>query len=205
MQKSYKRFMYRLLESIYLKDGAFRNLPYHEERMRKSWRDLFNSNATIDLYHYLNTIEIPSKGFYKTRVIYDIEIRKVEFVPYVVKPVKSLKLIHSDTISYDYKFLDRKDIDQLYSQRGNADDVLIVKNGFITDTSYANIIFKKGRDWYTPDHCLLKGTMRESLLDAGLIRETTIDVNSYSQFRSIKLINSMLGMEGAEIPIDSIL
>ncbi len=196
--------MFRLLESIYLKDGVFRNLPYHEERMRKSWRDLFYSHATIDLYHYLNTIEIPSKGFYKTRVIYDIEIRKVEFVPYVVKPVRSLMLIHSDTISYDYKFLDRKDIDQLYSQRGNADDVLIVKNGFITDTSYANIIFKKERAWYTPIHCLLKGTMRQSLLDAGLIRETTINVKNHSEFESFKLINSMLGMDGEEIRMEFI-
>jgi 4-amino-4-deoxychorismate lyase len=196
--------MFRLLESIYLKDGVFRNLPYHEERMRKSWRDLFDSHATIDLYHYFNTIGIPSKGFYKTRVIYDIEIRKVEFVPYVVKPVRSLMLLHSDTISYDYKFLDRQDIDQIYSQRGNADDVLIVKNGFITDTSYANIIFKKEKVWYTPIHCLLKGTMRQSLLDARLIRETTIDVNNYSQFESFRLINSLLGMDGEEIRIEFI-
>lgn len=197
--------MFLLLESIYLKDGVFRNLPYHEARMEKSWRDLFNHNKTADINHYLRTLEIPSKGLYKTRVIYDTEIHKVEFVPYVIKPVKSLKLIHSDTISYDYKFLDRKDIDKLYSQRENADDVLIIKNGFITDTSYANIIFKKERDWYTPSHCLLKGTMRESLLDAGLVRETIIDVNNYSQFKSFKLINSMLGMVGEEIPIESIL
>ncbi len=196
--------MFQLLESIYLKDGVFRNLPYHEARLRKSLRELFNNNNTVDIRHYLKTLEIPSGGVYKTRVIYDTEILKVEFVPYVIKPIKSLQLIHSDIISYDYKFLDRKDIDQLYSLRGKADDVLIVKNGFITDTSYANIIFKKETDWYTPSHYLLKGTMRESLLDAGLIREAIIDVNNYSQFKSFKLINSMLGMDGEEIPIESI-
>ncbi len=205
MQKSFRRFMFQLLESIYLKDGVLRNVPYHEARMRKSCRELFNSNETITLNRYLRALQLPSTGLFKMRVIYDIEIHKVEFVPYVIKPVRSLKLIRCDTISYDYKFLDRSDIDKLYSQRGNADEVLLVKNGFVTDTSYANIIFKKERDWYTPSHCLLKGTMRESLLDAGLIRETIIDVNNYSQFKSFKLINSMLGMDGEEIPIESIL
>lgn len=205
MQKSFRRFMFQLLESIYLKDGTLRNLSYHEARMRRSCRELFNCNETININHYLRTLQLPSTGLYKMRVIYDTEIHKVEFVPYVAKPIKSLKLIHSDTISYDYKFLDRKDIDKLYSQRENADDVLIVKNGFITDTSYANIIFRKDWDWLTPSHCLLKGTMRESLLDAGLIRETIIDVDNYTQFKSFKLINSMLGMNGEEIPIESIL
>jgi hypothetical protein len=47
--------------------------------------------------------------------------------------------------------------------------------------------------------------MRESLLDARLIREAIIDVNNYSQFKSFRLINSMLGMDGEEIPIESIL
>ena len=197
--------MFQLLESIYLKDGVFRNLSYHEARMRKSWRDLFNRNDTTDLNDYLKTLQIPSVGLYKTRVIYDTTIHKVEFVPYVINPVKSLKLIHNDTISYDYKFLDRTVINNLYSQREKADDILIVKNGFITDTSYANILFKKDGDWYTPVHCLLKGTMRESLLEARLIRETAIDVNNYSLFESFKLINSMLGMDGEEIPIESIM
>jgi 4-amino-4-deoxychorismate lyase len=172
--------------------------------MRKSLHNLFNSNTALELNTYFKKLDIPLIGLYKTRVIYDREIREVEFVPYVVKPVSSLKLIHSDTVSYDYKFLDRTALNDLYSQRGNADDVLIVKNGYITDTSYANIIFKKAHHWYTPTHCLLKGTMRESLLDAGLIKETKIDSNNYLQFESFKLINSMLASDAEEISIESI-
>jgi 4-amino-4-deoxychorismate lyase len=196
--------MFQLLESIYLNDGVFRNLPYHEARMRKSSRDLFNSNRALELNTHFKELDIPLRGLYKTRVIYDMEIREVEFVPYKVKPIRSLRLIHSNTVSYDYKFLDRTVLNDLYSLRGNADDVLIVKNGFITDTSYANVIFKKEQCWFTPTHCLLKGTMRESLLNAGLIKATTIDSRNYLQFESFKLINSMLGMDEEEISIESI-
>lgn len=172
--------------------------------MRKALYNLFKSNMALELNTHFKKLDIPPRGLYKTRVIYDMEIREVEFVPYVVKPIKSLKMIHSDTVSYDYKYLDRTALNDLYSRRGNADDVLIVKNGCITDTSYANIIFKKAQHWYTPTHCLLKGTMRESLLNANLIKETTIDSNNYLQFESFKLINSMLGMEAEEISIESI-
>jgi 4-amino-4-deoxychorismate lyase len=191
-----------LLESIYLNDGAFRNLSYHEERMRKSMRDLFNIEMKIDLGTLLTGMKFSPIGLYKTRIIYDTEIRKVEFVPYIVNPVRSLKLLHSDSISYEHKFLDRSFLHNLYDQRGEADDVLVVKNGFITDTSYANIIFKKNDLWYVPEHYLLKGTMRQYLLEKGMISEAVIDENNYTQYQSCKLINSMLAMDGEEISIE---
>jgi len=46
--------------------------------------------------------------------------------------------------------------------------------------------------------------MRQSLLDTGLIEETSINISNYNQFQSLKLINSMLEMDGPEIPISSI-
>ncbi|MEQ1586514.1 MAG: hypothetical protein ABL895_11590, partial [Cyclobacteriaceae bacterium] len=60
-------------------------------------------------------------------------------------------------------------------------------------------------NWYTPASYLLKGTMRQSLLDAGLIKEATINHANYTQFESCKIINAMLGMEAEEIPVSSIL
>lgn len=193
-----------LLESIYLKDGVFRNLSHHEERMKKSINDLFNQEINIELSTLFAGMQIPAKGLYKTRVIYHTEIQKVEFVPYVINPVRSLKLIQSNTITYDHKFQDRSSLHQLYEMRKGADDILIVKNGLITDTYYANIIFKKDDLWYTPQHYLLKGTMRQYLLHAGEIQEAEITVDSYKQYECCKLINAMLGMDGVEISIDSI-
>lgn len=196
--------MYQLLESIYLKDGAFRNIAYHEARMKASVSALLGEHLSIDLHYFFSQQIIPSKGLFKTRLIYTNSILKMEFVPYVVKPVNAIRLIEDNQIDYAHKFVDRADLAALYSKRETADDVLIVKNGLITDTSYGNIIFKKDGRWYTPESYLLKGTMRQSLLDSGVIKETQIDSTNYKQFESCKIINAMLGMDSAEIPVSSI-
>ncbi len=193
-----------LIESIYLKDGEFRNLAYHEVRMRRSLLFLFKNEIQIDLSNFLAGMKIPSKGLFKTRILYDTEIHQIEFVPYVINPVRSLKLVQSNTITYDHKFQDRSSLHHLYEQRKDADDILVVRNGFITDTYYANIIFKKNDLWYTPLHYLLPGSMRHYLLDAGKIKEAEITIDSYRHYESCKLINAMLGMDGEEISMESI-
>lgn len=194
-----------LLESIYLKDGGFRNLSYHQSRMENSVREIYQEEFPKRLVDLFSSRLVPSSGLYKTRVIYDTEIRKVEFVPYQSRPVQSVKLINDSTVSYHHKFLDRSLLEKLFGQRSAADDILIVRNGWITDTCYANVIFKRNDQWFTPESYLLKGTMRQSLLDAGRIKEADINVSNYHDYQSFKLINSMLGMDGPEIPISSIL
>jgi len=166
---------------------------------------LFNTKFSVILEDLFSLMDVPSSGLFKARIIYDSEIRKVEFVPYIMRPVQSLKLIHDSSISYKYKFLDRSKLDNLFALRDKADDILIVQNGLITDSWYANIIFKKADRWFTPDSYLLNGTMRQSLLDTDLIEEVRMDVSDLKNYQSARLINSMLGMDGPEIPIDSIL
>ncbi len=195
--------MSQLLESIYLKDGIFRNLAYHEARMKNASSMLFGK-FSINLAGFLSQVAMPTIGLFKTRIIYDTEIRNIEFVYYKPRVVQSLKLIHDNDISYTHKFLDRSNLENHFAQRGVADDILIVKNGNFTDTFFANLIFKKENRWFTSTTFLLKGTMRQSLLETGLIEETIINVSNYYQFQSLKLINSMMGMDGPEIPIGSI-
>lgn len=195
--------MCQLLESIYLKDGEFRNLLYHEARMQLSTKAVFNSNQKVDLSALKNE-DFPPTGLYKVRVVYDTQIRNVEFVPYEVRPVNSLKLVYDNNINYHHKFLDRTKLEHLYSLRGKADDILIVKNGLITDSFYANVIFKKGANWFTPASYLLNGTMRQNWLDKNIIKEAVITVENFRQYQSCKLINAMLGMDNPEIPIEAI-
>lgn len=73
----------------------------------------------------------------------------------------------SDTIDYRYKSTDRKELEALYALRGNQDDVLIVRNNLLTDTSIANVALEKEGVWYTPRTPLLKGTKRALLLEQG--------------------------------------
>jgi 4-amino-4-deoxychorismate lyase len=195
--------MSQLLESICLNNGAFRNLEYHEARMRNSAQALFNSNQGFDLSE-LKQESFPSVGLFKVRVVYDSQIRSVEILPYKIRPVKSLKMVYDNDINYDHKFLDRTNLEHLYSLREKADDILIVKNGLITDSFYANVLFKKEENWFTPKSYLLNGSMRQSLIDQQVIKEAVITPENYHQYKSCKLINSMLGMEAPEISIESI-
>ncbi|MGD1946112.1 MAG: aminotransferase class IV [Croceivirga sp.] len=100
---------------------------------------------------------------------------------------------------------EREPIHALYALKGNCDDVLIVKQGHITDSSYANIIFWDGKTWYTPSTYLLKGTKRSQLLHDGLIRETPIELNDLERYQGFQLINAMLDFNPRDVlPISNI-
>ncbi|HCZ35420.1 MAG TPA: hypothetical protein DHV26_05780 [Cytophagales bacterium] len=197
--------MSRLIETVYLKDGEFRNLKYHQLRMESSSKELFGAPNNWTLENKLQFSKYPESGLFKVRVIYDTEVKQIEFVPYMPKPVQSLKRISSDAISYAHKFENRQTLNELYQQRGNCDDVVIIKNGFVTDTSYANLIFRKGAEWFTPTTFLLPGTMRAFLLDSHQVKSTEIRVEDIVKYDSCKLINAMLGMDAPEIPVSSII
>ena len=124
-----------------------------------------------------------------------------------MRRVNSLKVVEDDKIEYGYKFTDRSAIDLLFSRRGECDDILIVKNGFVTDSSYANIIFRKsGGPWVTPLTSLLRGTRRESLLEAGLISEEPVTVDNIRDYSEARLINAMIGIDDSDvIPVANII
>ena len=193
-----------LLESIKLVDGEFRNLFYHERRMNRALKFLCGAQEHFDLEDFLKNIDLPKHGLYKCRMVYDDNTRDIEFIPYQYRTINSLRVVEHDRISYEFKYADRKMIDRLYELRKVCDDILIVKRGFVTDSSYANIVFKKGKFWYTPWSALLKGTMRANLLERNVILEEEIRIEDIQTFESFKLINAMLEFEGPELDISNI-
>ena len=146
----------KLFETIKVLDGVPFYLDFHEKRLNKARQDLLGFNDSLELKKKLKP---PSKGLYKTRIIYTQGIEKIEYLPYKKRDLKSFKLIKSN-ISYSYKFLDREELNYLFSLREEADDIIIIKNGLITDTFFANLAFFDGSDWLTPQIPLLKGTTR---------------------------------------------
>lgn len=196
--------MSRLIESIRLENGAFHRLHYHQARVNRAMTELHPSVAPINLLEYLSKSEHPKSGIFKARVIYEHQIKTVEFIAYEVKPIQSLKVVYDHTIDYAYKYEDRSRINSLFEQRQYCDDILIVKNGFITDSSYSNIIFYDGFRWVTPNAPLLRGTMRQFLLDTAEIKQEPITIQDISSFKSFRLINAMLGFDGPEIEVSKI-
>lgn len=193
-----------LIESIKLHDGNFHNLFYHEQRMVRSLQMLCGTHDEFNLENFLMALNYPKQGLFKCRIIYDDNKREVEFHPYSIRPVKSLKLVEHDRISYEFKYADRKTIERLYSLRDACDDILIIKKGHVTDSSYSNIVFRKGKQWYTPWSALLKGTQRQKLIEINQITEEEIRVEDIKSFDTFKLINAMLEFEGPEIPVSNI-
>lgn len=193
-----------LIETICLKDGEFMNLNYHEQRAQRALLVLFGSSKKPGLEDYLKNIEFPRRGLYKCRIIYNDQFRKAEFISYERRVVNSLKIVVDDAISYEHKFEDRHELNALFSKRETCDDILIVKQGLITDTSHANVVFKENEHWVTPQSHLLAGTMRQNLLEKKIITANEIRVIDLHRFTKFKLINAMVGFDGPEIDVSAI-
>ncbi len=196
--------MFPLFETLRFEDGRFNNLVYHERRIRLALKDVLGSTDGINLEEVLKQFPKPGPGLYKCKLMYDDKSNQVEFTPYTAKPVTSLKVIYDDAIYYRHKFSERTELKNHFGQRGVCDDVLIIKNNRITDTSMANIALRKGNEWFTPSTFLLAGTMRQNLLDEQVIQEIEIKADEVVNFQSFKCINAMLLFEAPEVSTQNI-
>ena len=173
----------RLLETLKCLNGKVYHLPYHQQRMDYSRKVLgYSTPLTLSL-------NPPKKGLYRCRVIYDENIIKIEYLAYTQKPIHSLKLISTD-INYALKYEDRSEINALISDE--SDEIILVKDGLITDTSIANICCYDGTQWLTPKKPLLKGTTRQRLLDENRIYEADIKKEDILNCEKIALCNAMI-------------
>ncbi|CAN5394408.1 aminotransferase class IV family protein [soil metagenome] len=196
--------MFPLIETIRLVNGEFNNLEYHVQRMRRAWRELYSIDEPWDVREVLTNSNQPTSGLHKCRLVYDTKVTEISFEPYHVRGVNSLRMITDDSIQYSHKFRERRELESNFKKRGQGDDVLIIKNGHVTDTTYANIIFKRGGEWFTPSSCLLQGTMRQWLIDKSKVHVEEIAVAQIARFEKFKLINSMLLDEGPEVSVSNI-
>jgi 4-amino-4-deoxychorismate lyase len=133
-----------------------------------------------------------------------MEVESVEYIPYVIKPIHHLQIVIHNTISYPFKYVDRKVLDDCYARRQMADDVLIAKEGVITDTYYGNVAFYSDSTWYTPKTPLLKGTRRQQLLDNKRIMEKEILVDDLNNYSKLSIFNAMIPLGKVVLNINNI-
>lgn len=195
--------MCRFLESIKLKDGVFFRLEYHQERVNQCFQQFFAEQEAPDLAVWLHGQEVPATGLYKCRVLYDEKgFSQPTFTPYQMKTVKSLKLVETNLPPMTYKSADRSVYEQLVAQCGDCDEVLLVRNGLLTDTSYANIALFDGSKWVTPRLPVLYGTNRAYLLDKGIIVEQDIKAEELHLYQKIRVFNAMIEFGEMEIEFE---
>ena len=195
--------MEQYLETIRIEEGRACHLPYHNQRMNETRAHLGLSDG-LDLEAVIGDVSIYQQRT-RCRIVYDTETRSVEFFPYQIRSVKTLRLVEDNQVDYGCKYADRSALNRCFAQRGACDDVLIVQNGDVTDTTIANVAFWNGETWFTPSTPLLKGTMRASLLDSHQIQEAKIRVEDLSHFSRLRLFNAMISFGEIELPIQSVL
>ena len=180
-----------LLETIKIEDGEVSNLSYHQARCDESRKALFDLKDILDLS---SLIQAPSKGLYRCRILYAEKIHSIEYIPYTPKEIHKLKIITSDLV-YDHKYANRDALNKLLQAQPDVDDILIEKEGYLTDTTIANIAFYDGEQWLTPEKPLLKGTMRAKLLDEGFLHTRNIKKEEITDYTHVALMNAMIGFK----------
>lgn len=194
--------MCRFIESIRIEDGRICRLRQHMERCNRTRAAFWKEEPPVDLKQ---VVAVPSeKGIFKCRIVYGREIEEVTYTPYQMRQVNTLRLVVDDAVDYTYKSTDREGLNRLYARRDGADDVLIVKDGRLTDTSIGNVAFFDGQKWYTPLHPLLKGTMRAFLIERQVIEEKDILVADLGRYSKIMIFNAMIDWGSLCLPADNL-
>ena len=171
--------MIKYFETIRCDKGKVYYLQYHKKR-------IFNT-----IGKELNFILTPpDNNLYRCKVIYTKDkICDISYYPYSLKEIKRFKIIFDDNIQYSSKYLDRSCIDRYKSDI--YDEIIFVKNGYITDTSIANIAIFLDNEWITPIKPLLYGTTRQRYIDTFILTEANITIDMMKRSDKIMLLNAM--------------
>jgi 4-amino-4-deoxychorismate lyase len=188
--------MSRFIESIRFESGSYHLLPLHQQRIDRTFAAFFPGRQPHQITSLLPTLDFREK--YKVRVVYDADAVHIDYLEYTPGEIRRLELVKANELDYAFKFEDRTEIIALTLQ-STADDILMVKNGLITDASYANVIFWDGHTWWTPRLPLLAGVRRQELINSGTIQPTDIRIEDLGAFKKVALINAMLGVGELEV------
>jgi len=173
-------------ETIKCNDYEVYNIQYHKKRISRT----IGININLEEYIYP-----PNEKLLKCKVIYNHSgILDIQYDEYYKKNIKSFKLVYDNNINYSKKYLNRDCIDKL-KENIKEDEIIIIKNNLLTDTSIANIAIYYDNRWLTPKEPLLIGTSRNRYIDNNLILQKDISVKMLKESKKIALLNAMIDFD----------
>ena len=176
-------------ETIKAIDGELQHIRYHQERFEQTRKALFNASHPLVLASLLS----PPKGLTcKVRVSYGKKIEKVEYIPYEPREIRTFQLVES-TIEYPYKLCDRDAIMHLLNEK--SDDIIMTQQGVLKDTSIANIALQLDGVWFTPKKPLLKGTVRQRLLESNALHVKHLTTSDIEKTEKFAIMNALIGFK----------
>ncbi|NIF07238.1 aminodeoxychorismate lyase [Chryseobacterium sp. Tr-659] len=197
--------MSQFIESIKVEDQKIFLLDLHQKRVNQTFSH-FGKEDSIDLAKIYKNLQHDEDGLFKLRIAYDLDKRvRTQMIPYAIPEIQDFQLVENNSFDYSFKFEDRKELDKM-KMKAKAEEIIIVKNNHITDTSFSNLLFLKGKDWFTPNTYLLNGVQRQYLLKQKKIKETEITLQNIKQFTHFQIINALNDFDDMFIyPIDRII
>ncbi|KIA85026.1 aminodeoxychorismate lyase [Kaistella solincola] len=196
--------MSQFIESIKVDDRKIFMLELHQHRVNETF-SYFGHENPLNLAQVFKNLDHQEEGLYKFKVTYGLDGKfRTQMIPYAISEKANFELVENNSYDYAFKFEDRTELEHM-KQRSRAAEIIIVKNNHITDTSYSNLIFKKGKDWFTPKSFLLNGVQRQHLLKTKKIKESEITLQNIHDFSHFQLINAMNNLDDQLIyPISKI-
>lgn len=176
-------------ETIKAEKGKLLNLEYHQKRLDRTRAD-FGFKDKLDLKNFIK--EFPKEGIYRLRIEYKENFESLTCKEYQAREISTFKIVHSD-ISYEYKYSNREALDKLLVKE--FDDIIIVKNGLLCDTSIANIAISVNGVWLTPQKPLLQGTTRQRLIDSGFLKSANLSIEDLKKSEKFAIMNALIGFK----------
>ncbi|WP_294300938.1 aminotransferase class IV [uncultured Chryseobacterium sp.] len=196
--------MSQFIESIKVEDQEIFLLEFHQKRVDNTFAH-FGKEGSVDLAKIYKHLEHDEDGLFKLRIVYDLDKKiRTQMIPYAIPELNDFQLVENNSFDYSFKSEDRKELERM-KMKAKAEEIIIVKNNHITDTSYSNLLFKKGKEWFTPSTYLLNGVQRQNLLKHKKIKETEITLQNLKEFSHFQMINALNDFDENFIyPIDRI-
>lgn len=182
--------MSQFIESIKIEDKKIFLLDLHQKRVDDTFAH-FGKESSINLAEIFKNLEHDEDGLYKLRISYDLDKNfRTQLIPYAISEISNFQLVVNNIYDYSFKFEDRKELEKMLRQ-AKSSEIIIVKNNHITDTSFSNLLFKKGKEWFTPSTYLLNGVQRQYLLKNKKIKEAEITLQNIAEYSHFQIINAM--------------
>lgn len=182
--------MSQFIESIKIEDKKIFLLDLHQKRVDDTFAH-FGKESSINLAEIFKNLEHDEDGLYKLRISYDLDKNfTTQLIPYAISEISNFQLVVNNIYDYSFKFEDRKELEKMLRQ-AKSSEIIIVKNNHITDTSFSNLLFKKGKEWFTPSTYLLNGVQRQYLLKNKKIKEAEITLQNIAEYSHFQIINAM--------------
>ncbi len=182
--------MSQFIESIKIEDQEIFLLELHQKRVNTTFSH-FGKEGSIDIAKIFKDLQHDEDGLYKLRITYDLnKYYRTQLIPYAISEIDDFQLVENNGYDYSFKFEDRKEFEKMIN-KAKASEIIIVKNNHITDTSFSNLLFLKGKEWFTPTTYLLNGVQRTHLLKNKKIKEAEITLQNITEYSHFQLINAM--------------